>query len=108
MFLTIKPLTMTLIYQGRQLKLHQRATCLLELLKSAQARQTLFEKDLQKWRGATWDEPIRLMSKEEDILIKIARMNQVQKRILKSYHFLILDLYEITEDFMLPVNLLHF
>jgi hypothetical protein len=54
------------------------------------------------------DDPIRLMQREEDILIKIARMNQVQKRILKSYHFLILDLYEITEDFMLPINLLHF
>ncbi len=70
----------------------------------AQARQTLFEKDLAKWRKGTYDEPIRLMQKEEDILIKIARMNEVQKRILKSYHFLILDLYEITEDFMLPVN----
>jgi hypothetical protein len=44
------------------------------------------------------------MSKEEDILIKVARMNQVQKRILKSYHWLILDLYEITDQFMLPVN----
>lgn len=99
---------MTLPYQGKQLKLHKRATCLLELLKKAQSRQTLFEKDLLKWRGATMDEPIRLMSKEEDILIKIARMNDIQKRILKSYHFLILDLYEITEDFMLPVNLLHF
>jgi hypothetical protein len=42
--------------------------------------------------------------KEEDILIKIARMNDVQKRILKSYHWLILDLYEITDQFMLPVN----
>jgi hypothetical protein len=99
---------MTLIYQGRQLKLHQRATCLLELLKSAQARQTVHEKDLSIWRKGTMDDPIRLMQREEDILIKIARMNQVQKRILKSYHFLILDLYEITEDFMLPVNLLHF
>jgi hypothetical protein len=99
---------MELIYQGKQLILHKRAACLLELLKSAQARQTLFEKDLAKWRKGTYDEPIRLMQKEEDILIKIARMNEVQKRILKSYHFLILDLYEITEDFMLPVNLLHF
>jgi hypothetical protein len=99
---------MELIYQGKQLVLHKRAACLLELLKSAQARQTLFEKDLAKWRKGTYDEPIRLMQKEEDILIKIARMNEVQKRILKSYHFLILDLYEITEDFMLPVNLLHF
>lgn len=99
---------MELIYQGKQLILHKRAACLLELLKSAQARQTLFEKDLAKWRKGTYDEPIRLMQREEDILIKIARMNQVQKRILKSYHFLILDLYEITEDFMLPVNLLHF
>jgi hypothetical protein len=99
---------MELIYQGKQLVLHKRAACLLELLKSAQARQTLFEKDLAKWRKGTYDEPIRLMQKEEDILIKIARMNEVQKRILKSYHFLILDLYEITEDFMLPINLLHF
>jgi hypothetical protein len=99
---------MELIYQGKQLILHKRAACLLELLKSAQARQTLFEKDLALWRKGTFDEPIRLMQKEEDILIKIARMNQVQKRILKSYHFLILDLYEITEDFMLPINLLHF
>jgi hypothetical protein len=99
---------MELIYQGKQLILHKRAACLLELLKSAQARQTLFEKDLAKWRKGTYDEPIRLMQREEDILIKIARMNEVQKRILKSYHFLILDLYEITEDFMLPINLLHF
>jgi hypothetical protein len=95
---------MTLIYQGRQLKLHKRATCLLELLKAAQARQTLFEKDLALWRRGTYDTPIRLMQKEEDILIKIARMNQVQKRILKSYHWLILDLYEITDQFMLPIN----
>lgn len=95
---------MTLIYQGKQLKLHKRATCLLELLKAAQARQTLFEKDLALWRRGTYDTPIRLMQKEEDILIKIARMNQVQKRILKSYHWLILDLYEITDQFMLPIN----
>jgi parvulin-like peptidyl-prolyl isomerase len=99
---------MNLIYQGKQLKLHKRAACLLELLKAAQARQTIHEKDLVKWRQGTYDDPIRLMRREEDILIKIARMNQVQKRILKSYHFLILDLYEITEDFMLPINLLHF
>ena len=95
---------MTLIYQGRQLKLHKRATCLLELLKEAQRRQELFQKDLATWRKGTMDDPIRLMQKEEDILIKIARMNQVQKRILKSYHWLILDLYEITDQFMLPIN----
>ena len=95
--------------QIRKLKLHQRATCLLELLKKAQSRQSSIESDLTKWRAATWDNPIKLMNKyEDDYLIKIARMNQVQKRILKSYHFLILDLYEITEDFMLPINLLHF
>lgn len=94
-----------LIYQGKQLKLHKRATCLLELLKEAQRRQDMFEKDLSIWRKGIDNEPVRLMSKEEDILIKIARMNQVQKRILKSYHFLILDLYEITDQFMLPVNI---
>lgn len=96
-------------YQGKQLKLHKRATLLLELLKKAQARQSSLECDLYRWRGATWDEPIKLMTKyEDDYLVKIARMNMIQKRILKSYHWLILDLYELTEDFMLPVNLLHF
>jgi hypothetical protein len=45
------------------------------------------------------------MSKEEDILIKVARMNELQKRILKSYHRLILELYEITDSFHLPINI---
>jgi hypothetical protein len=94
-----------LMYQGKQLKLHKRATILLELLKEAQHRQYMFEKDLSLWRKGINDEPVRLMSKEEDILIKVARMNEIQKRILKSYHWLILDLYEITDQFMLPVNI---
>jgi hypothetical protein len=94
-----------LMYQGKQLKLHKRATVLLELLKEAQHRQYLFEKDLSLWRKGINDEPVRLMSKEEDILIKVARMNEVQKRILKSYHKLILELYEITDSFHLPINI---
>jgi hypothetical protein len=94
-----------LMYQGKQLKLHKRATVLLELLKEAQNRQYLFEKDLSLWRKGINDEPVRLMSKEEDILIKVARMNEVQKRILKSYHRLILELYEITDSFHLPINI---
>ena len=93
------------MYQGKQLKLHKRATVLLELLKEAQHRQYLFEKDLSLWRKGINDEPVRLMSKEEDILIKVARMNEVQKRILKSYHKLILELYEITDSFHLPINI---
>ena len=94
-----------LMYQGKQLKLHKRATILLELLKEAQHRQYLFEKDLSLWRKGINEEPVRLMSKEEDILIKVARMNEVQKRILKSYHRLILELYEITDSFHLPINI---
>ena len=93
------------MYQGKQLKLHKRATVLLELLKEAQHRQYLFEKDLSLWRKGINEEPVRLMSKEEDILIKVARMNEVQKRILKSYHKLILELYEITDSFHLPINI---
>ena len=93
------------MYQGKQLKLHKRATVLLELLKEAQNRQYLFEKDLSLWRKGINEEPVRLMSKEEDILIKVARMNEVQKRILKSYHKLILELYEITDSFHLPINI---
>jgi chromosomal replication initiation ATPase DnaA len=50
----------------------------------------------------------RQMISEEELLIKIASMNDIQRRILRSYHYLILDLYTLTEDFMLPINLLHF
>ena len=95
-----------LIYQEKQLKLHKRATMLLELLKQAQGRQNLFESDLSEWRRGLDD--TRTMISEEDLLIKVARMNDIQRRILKSYHFLILDLYTLTEEFMLPINLLHF
>lgn len=95
-----------LIYQEKQLKLHQRATILLKLLKEAQRRQGIFEGDLAQWRQGL--DTTRTMIKEEDILIKISRLNQIQRRILKSYHFIILDLYELTEDFMLPINLMHF
>jgi hypothetical protein len=86
--------------------LHLRATLLLKLLKEAQRRQTIFEGDLAQWRQGL--DTTRTMIKEEDILIKISRLNQIQRRILKSYHFIILDLYELTEDFMLPINLMHF
>jgi hypothetical protein len=79
---------------------------LLELLKQAQGRQNLFEADLSEWRRGLDD--TRIMISEEDLLIKIARMNDIQRRILRSYHYLILDLYTLTEDFMLPINLLHF
>jgi hypothetical protein len=95
-----------LIYQEKQLKLHKRATMLLELLKQAQGRQNLFENDLAEWRRGL--DTTRTMISEEDLLIKIARMNDIQRRILRSYHYLILDLYTLTEDFMLPINLLHF
>lgn len=71
----------------------------------AQERQAHHERELAKWRGATWDEPIRLMNRyEENYLIKIARMNEIQKWVLKRYHWLILDLYQISADFILPVN----
>ncbi len=95
-----------LIYQEKQLKLHKRATMLLELLKQAQGRQNLFENDLAEWRRGL--DTTRTMISEEDLLIKIARMNDIQRRILRSYHYLILDLYTLTEEFMLPINLLHF
>lgn len=90
--------------QSQQLKLHERATFLLELLKKAQKRQTEFEKDLSIYRAAGPYDNIRLFSSENEILIKISRMHQVQKRIIKSYHWLIIDLYDINENFRLPLN----
>jgi len=95
---------MTLNYQGKQLKLHQRATCLLELLKKAQAQQSRQEQLLKEWRAAGNFDNIRLFTHENNYLIRIAELNDVQKRILQSYYWLIVDLYEITDNFFLPVN----
>ena len=95
---------MTLNYQGKQLKLHQRATCLLELLKKAQAQQSRQEQLLKEWRAAGNFDNVRLFTHENNYLIRIAELNDVQKRILQSYYWLIVDLYEITDNFFLPVN----
>ena len=95
---------MKLDYQGKQLKLHQRATCLLELLKKAQSEQARQERLLAEWRSAGAYDNIRLFCHENNYLIRIAELNDVKKRILKSYYWLIVELYQITEDFILPVN----
>ena len=95
---------MTLNYQGKQLKLHQRATCLLELLKKAQAQQSRQEQLLKEWRAAGNFDNVRLFTHENNYLIRIAELNDVQKRILQSYYWLIVELYEITDNFFLPVN----
>ncbi|MEY3118825.1 MAG: hypothetical protein RIT30_757 [Bacteroidota bacterium] len=95
---------MKLDYQGRQLKLHQRATCLLELLKKAQAEQYRQERLLAEWRSAGAYDNARLFTHENNYLIRLAELNDVQKRILKSYYWLVVELYDITENFILPVN----
>jgi len=35
-------------------------------------------------------------------------MHDIEKRLLRSYKWLVVDLYIIAEEFMLPVNLLRF
>jgi len=97
---------MKLDYQGKQLKLHKRATCLLELLKKAQSEQARQEGLLSEWRAAGNYDNIRLFNHENNYLIRIAELNDVQKRILQSYYWLIVELYSISENFMLPVNVI--
>jgi len=97
---------MKLDYQGKQLKLHKRATCLLELLKKAQGEQARQEKLLAEWRAAGHFDNVRLFTHENNYLIRIAELNDIQKRILKSYYWLIVELYSISENFMLPVNVI--
>ena len=97
---------MNLIYQGKQLILHKRATTLLELLKKAQAEQSRQEKLLAEWRAAGNYDNIRLFTHENNYLIRLAELNDIQKRILKSYYWLIVELYSISENFMLPVNVI--
>ena len=90
--------------QTKQLKLHQRATCLLELLKKAQAEQARQEGLLTELRSAGAYDNVRLFTHENNYLIRLAELNDIQKRILKSYYWLVVELYDITENFMLPVN----
>lgn len=97
---------MKLDYQGKQLKLHKRATNLLEILKKAQSEQTRQEGLLAEWRAAGNYDNIRLFTHENNYLIRIAELNDVQKRILQSYYWLIIELYSISENFMLPVNVI--
>ena len=72
---------MKLDYQGKQLKLHKRATCLLELLKKAQSEQWRQEKLLSEWRSAGNFDNVRLFTHENNYLIRIAELNDIQKRI---------------------------
>ena len=95
---------MTLNYQGKQLVLHKRATTLLELLKKAQGEQARQEGLLSEWRAAGAYDNVRLFTHENNYLIRLAELNDIQKRILKSYYWLVVELYDITENFMLPVN----
>jgi hypothetical protein len=97
---------MKLDYQGKQLKLHKRATCLLELLKKAQGEQARQEKLLAEWRAAGNYDNVRLFTHENNYLIRLAELNDIQKRILKSYYWLIVELYSISENFLLPVNVI--
>lgn len=97
---------MKLDYQGKQLKLHKRATNLLEILKKAQSEQARQEKLLAEWRAAGNFDNVRLFTHENNYLIRIAELNDVQKRILQSYYWLIVELYSISENFMLPVNVI--
>jgi hypothetical protein len=95
---------MTLNYQGKQLVLHKRATTLLELLKKAQGEQARQEGLLVEWRAAGNFDNVRLFTHENNYLIRLAELNDIQKRILKSYYWLVVELYDITENFILPVN----
>ena len=97
---------MNIIYQGKQLILHKRATTLLELLKKAQGEQSRQEKLLAEWRAAGNYDNIRLFTHENNYLIRIAELNDVQKRVLQSYYWLVIELYSISENFMLPINII--
>lgn len=104
--MNLKTNSMKLDYQGKQLKLHKRATCLLELLKKAQSEQARQEGLLAEWRAAGNYDNIRLFTHENNYLIRLAELNDIQKRILKSYYWLIVELYSISENFLLPVNVI--
>jgi len=78
----------------------------LELLKKAQAEQSRQEKLLSEWRAAGNYDNIRLFTHENNYLIRIAELNDVQKRVLQSYYWLVIELYSISENFMLPINII--
>lgn len=62
------------------------------LLNLAVCREELLRDDLNRWRAAGPYDVTRLFSHENDILLKLARINFIQRRILESLNNRLKDL----------------
>jgi len=62
------------------------------LLNLAVCREELLRDDLTRWRAAGPYDVTRLFSHENDILLKLARINFIQRRILESLNNRLKDL----------------
>ena len=60
---------------------------------SIKGREVILKDDLNRWRASGPYDINRLFSHENDILLKIARINAIQRRILDSLMVKIKDLY---------------
>jgi hypothetical protein len=63
------------------------------LLNQAVGRELILRADLNRWRASGPYDINRLFSHENDILLKLARINSIQRRILDSLKARINDLY---------------
>jgi hypothetical protein len=63
------------------------------LLNQAIGREVILKDDLNRWRASGPYDINRLFSHENDILLKIARINSIQRRILDSLMVKVKDLY---------------
>ena len=63
------------------------------LLNQAIGRELILRADLNRWRASGPYYVNRLFSHENDILLKLARINSIQRRILDSLMEKLKDLY---------------
>lgn len=78
-------------------KILSRINKLERLLNLAVAREAILREDLNRWRASGPYDVTRLFSHENDILLKIARINAIQRRILVSFNREAYEMYKNCE-----------
>lgn len=78
-------------------KILSRINKLERLLNLAVAREAILREDLSRWRACGPYDVTRLFSHENDILLKIARINSIQRRIVNSFRDQLYLMFKETE-----------
>ena len=74
------------MYTLKQIQLHTKCLCILELINKANERLNDASERLSKFQSGTWDMPIVFMNKESDLKHDIIYRSQVLQRLTIYYN----------------------